>query len=126
MGFSVLMVILPLLYVFKAVRLYRATARLQIERPDSVLKPAPALGAEASPGAQSYWATQHQLLTSRTLIESVIRQERLDQDPRYAKRMDVVQAVVDDITVAPITSTTLVDISIQHPSGTKDSDGSGG
>ena len=40
---------------------------------------------------------------------------KLDKDPRYAKSVDPVKAVAQDITIAPIRLSRLVDVKVEHP-----------
>src|SRR5439155_19502479 len=58
---------------------------------------------------------QYKNLQSRTLIESVASKLKLDNDPRYAKSLDLTKAVSEDITIAPIRLSRLMDVKVQHP-----------
>jgi len=104
-----------LVYLMKAPRIYRATVQLQID-PET---PADLNFDQTSPATMrmdaEYLQTQYKKLKSRSLLETVIRREHLDQDPRYARYMDIVEAVSDDIKVQPIRMTRLVNVSVDHP-----------
>src|SRR5439155_4710004 len=64
---------------------------------------------------QNYLQTQYKNLQSRSLIESVVGKLNLGRDPRYAKSVDPVKAVAQDITIAPIRLSRLVDVKVEHP-----------
>ncbi|MCI0534680.1 MAG: polysaccharide biosynthesis tyrosine autokinase [Verrucomicrobiales bacterium] len=107
--------VLSLIYLFKATPIFLASARIQIDREmDNILR----IEGLTVTGAQEqdYLQTQYKNLLSRTLIQSVINQLRLDKDEHYAKRgYDIVKAVADDIQVVPIRLSRLVDIKVEHP-----------
>jgi capsular exopolysaccharide synthesis family protein len=106
---------LSLIYLFKATRIYQATTRMQIDREsDNVLNIKDVFSVDGR--EQDYLQTQFKNLQSRTLIESVVSKLKLDKDPRYAKSMDVPKAVSEDITIAPIRLSRLMDVKVQHPS----------
>jgi succinoglycan biosynthesis transport protein ExoP len=106
--------VLALIYLYKAPRIYQAVARLQIDREDSgALNIRQVLSVDGR--EQDYLQTQYKNLQSRTLIETVINQLELGKDARYAKRLDVSRAVADDVTIAPIRLSRLVDIKVEHP-----------
>jgi capsular exopolysaccharide synthesis family protein len=107
--------VLSLIYLFKAQPIYQATARLQIDREqDNVLR-SEVFSFAASQEETTYLQTQYKNLLSRSLIESVVDQLKLRTDERYAKKMDVVRAVADDITISPIRLSRLVEIKAEHP-----------
>ena len=105
---------LCLIYLFNAQRIFQATARMQIDREsDNVLNIKDVFAVDGR--EQDYLQTQYKNLQSRTLLESIIATLNLDQDPRYALSGDPVRAVAQDITIAPIRLSRLVDIKVQHP-----------
>jgi len=105
---------LCLIYLFKSTRMYQATTRIQIDREsDNVLNIKDVFSVDGR--EQDYLQTQYKNLQSRTLIESVISKLKLDKDPRYAKSMDLSKAVSEDITIAPIRLSRLMDVKVQHP-----------
>jgi len=105
---------LCLIYLFKATRIYQASTRIQIDREsDNVLNIKDVFSVDGR--EQDYLQTQYKNLQSRTLIESVISKLKLDKDPRYAKSLDVSKAVSEDITIAPIRLSRLMDVKVQHP-----------
>jgi polysaccharide biosynthesis transport protein len=105
---------LCLIYLFKATRIYQATTRIQIDREsDNVLNFKDVFSVDGR--EQDYLQTQYKNLQSRTLIESVVSKLKLDKDPRYAKSMDLSHAVSEDITIAPIRLSRLMDVKVQHP-----------
>jgi capsular exopolysaccharide synthesis family protein len=104
---------LCLIYLFKATRIFQATTRMQIDREsDNVLNIKDAFAVDGR--EQDYLQTQYKNLQSRTLIESVTKKLNLDKDSRYATQVDAVKAVSDDITIAPIRLSRLVDVKVQH------------
>lgn len=110
--------ILCLIYLFRATPIYQSSTRLQIDREsDGVLNIKEALGVQVQD--QDYLQTQYKNLQSRELIESVIRKLALEQDPRYSNRLDKAKSVADDLTVAPIRLSRLVDVKFEHPSPEK-------
>src|SRR3989454_2969691 len=105
---------LCLIYLFKATRIYQASTRIQIDREsDNVLNIKDVFSVDGR--EQDYLQTQYKNLQSRTLIESVVGKLKLDKDPRYAKSVDLSRAVSDDITIAPIRLSRLMDVKVQHP-----------
>src|SRR5439155_8337127 len=105
---------LCLIYVFNAQRIIQATARMQIDREsDNVLNIKDVFAVDGR--EQDYLQTQYKNLQSRTLLESIIATLNLDKDQRYALSGDPVRAVAQDITIAPIRLSRLVDIKVQHP-----------
>src|SRR5205809_2839800 len=105
---------LCLIYLFKATRIYQATTRIQIDREsDNVLNIKDVFSVDGR--EQDYLQTQYKNLQSRTLIESVVSKLKLDKDPRYAKSVDLSKAVSEDITIAPIRLSRLMDVKVQHP-----------
>src|SRR5262245_25417309 len=83
---------LCLIYLFKAPRIYQATARMQIDREsENVLNLKDVFAVDGR--EQDYLQTQYKNLQSRTLIESVAGKLKLKDDPRYAKSRDVSRAV---------------------------------
>jgi capsular exopolysaccharide synthesis family protein len=63
---------------------------------------------------QDYLQTQYKNLGSRTLVRSVIDRLKLQENERYAKKLDVAKAVSEDITIVPIRLSRLVDVKAQH------------
>ena len=105
---------LCLIYLFNAQRIFQATARMQIDREsDNVLNIKDVFAVDGR--EQDYLQTQYKNLQSRTLLESIIATLNLDKDQRYALSGDPVRAVAQDITIAPIRLSRLVDIKVQHP-----------
>jgi polysaccharide biosynthesis transport protein len=105
--------VLSLIYLFKATPIYQAVTRVEIDRNnDTFLKlEGMAFGAQDT----DYLQTQYENLMSRTLIQSVVNQLKLDKDERYSRKgLDTVKAVADDIQIAPIRLSRLVDIKVEH------------
>ncbi len=102
------------IYLYTAPRVYRATTRLQID-PESDsslnLKDVVVRMGQIDP---DYLQTQYKNLLSRSLMAAVVKNLRLADDPRYSKNMDVPKAVADDVTIAPLRLTRLVDVSVDH------------
>lgn len=107
--------ILTLIYLFKATPIYQASARLQIDREQDNILRLESFSVGTSQEESTYLQTQYKNLLSRTLIEEVVRMLKLDTDPRYAKKVDVVRAVAEDISVVPIRLSRLVDVKAEHP-----------
>lgn len=106
-------------YLYAAPKIYRATTRLQIDPESESSLNLGGLSVQNLQAQQEYLQTQYRNLLSRSLLNVVIRKERLTEDPRYQKHVDVAKALADDITVAPIRMTRLVDVSVEHTSQTK-------
>src|SRR2546428_4918540 len=105
---------LCLIYLFKATRIYQATTRIQIDREsDNVLNIKDVFAVDGR--EQDYLQTQYKNLQSRSLIGSVVGKLKLDRDPRYARSADVVRALGQDIAIAPIRLSRLVDVRVEHP-----------
>jgi succinoglycan biosynthesis transport protein ExoP len=106
--------ILTAIYLFRAVPIYQASARIQIDRENNnPLRLGDQLSVETR--EQDYLQTQYKNLLSRTLLQTVINKEKLDRDPRYAKKLDKVEALAKDISVVPIRLSRLVDVRVEHP-----------
>lgn len=113
--------VLCLIYLFKAPRIYQATATIQIDREsENVASIRDASSSETR--EQDYLQTQYKNLQSRELIQKVIEQLMLNQDPRYIKAPDKPKAVAADITIAPIRLTRLVEIKVEHTSAKRATD----
>ena len=105
---------LCLIYLFNARRIYQAAARMQIDREsDNVLNIKDVFAVDGR--EQDYLQTQYKNLQSRSLIESVVGKLNLGRDPRYARSVDPLKAVAQDITIAPIRLSRLVDVKVEHP-----------
>src|SRR5436190_10091844 len=105
---------LCLIYLFKATRIYQATTRMQIDREsDNVLNFKDVFSVDGR--EQDYLQTQYKNLQSRSLIESVAAKLKLDKDPRYAGRADIIRAIGQDVTIAPIRLSRLLDVKVDHP-----------
>src|SRR5438477_1215407 len=105
---------LCLIYLFNARRIYQAAARMQIDREsDNVLNIKDVFAVDGR--EQDYLQTQYKNLQSRSLIESVVAKLNLDKDPRYARSVDPIKSVAQDITAAPIRLSRLVDLKVEHP-----------
>lgn len=113
---------LTLIYLFKATPIYQATARLQIDREQDNMLRLEGVNIGTSQEEATYLQTQYKNLLSRTLIEKVIKKLKLESDPRYAKKVDLVRAVADDISVVPIRLSRLVDVKAEHPDKRKAAD----
>ncbi|MDH7502663.1 MAG: polysaccharide biosynthesis tyrosine autokinase [Verrucomicrobiota bacterium] len=112
--------VLCLVYLYKAPKIYQARTRIQIDRESSTFN---LQDLVVSGGADTdYLQTQYKNLMSRSLIEAVIKKQKLNEDPRYAKELDVAEAVADDITVAPIRMSRLVDVRVEHTNPKKAAD----
>jgi capsular exopolysaccharide synthesis family protein len=105
---------LCLIYLFNAQRIFQASARMQIDREsDNVLNIKDVFAVDGR--EQDYLQTQYKNLQSRSLIQSIVAKLKLDKDQRYARSTDAVRAVAQDITIAPIRLSRLVDVKVEHP-----------
>src|SRR6266498_2363603 len=105
---------LCLIYLFNARRIYQAAARMQIDREsDNVLNIKDVFAVDGR--EQDYLQTQYKNLQSRSLIQAVVSKLSLEKDPRYARSIDPIRAVAQDITIAPIRLSRLVDVKAEHP-----------
>src|SRR5262252_7562121 len=106
--------ILTAIYLFRAVPIYEASVRIQIDRENNnPLNLRDQLSGETR--EQDYLQTQYKNLMSRTLLQTVINKEKLDKDPRYSKKLDKVEALARDISIVPIRLSRLVDVRVEHP-----------
>ena len=106
---------LTLIYLFKATPIYLAETRLEIERLSGGLLDLGGQTVSLDSRDQDYLQTQYKNLLSRTLIQKVVNKLDLDEDERYARSVDPLRAVINDIQIAPIRLSRLVDIKVQHP-----------
>lgn len=108
------------LYLYWAPKVYRATTRLQIDpEAEAAVNLGGGVTVQSIQANQDYLQTQYRNLLSRSLLNVVIRKERLAEDSRYQKHVDVARAVADDISVTPLRMTRLVDVGVEHTSPTK-------
>jgi polysaccharide biosynthesis transport protein len=112
----VVVIVLCLIYLFKAQPIYQAKARLQIDREQQNVLTLQDILPMAAP-EQDYLQTQYKNLQNPSLITNMIRRLHLDKDPHYAKARDLERAVANAITIAPIRLSRLVDIEVEHPNG---------
>jgi len=106
--------ILCLIYLARAVPIYQASARLQINKEsEGVLNVRDMISGSTQD--HDYLQTQYKNLQSRTLLEVVARRAKVDQDPRYATAFDKVAALSRDVSIAPLRLSRLVDILVLHP-----------
>src|SRR6478735_1662776 len=73
--------ILTAIYLFRAVPIFQANVRIQIDRENN--NPLNLRDQLVETREQDYLQTQYKNLMSRTLLQSVITKEKLDKDPRY-------------------------------------------
>src|SRR5688572_25014309 len=76
--------LLTAIYLFKATPIYEATVRIQIDRESGNILNVKD-GTVGDTREQDYLQTQYKNLTSRTLLESVMKDLKLDKDPRYVE-----------------------------------------
>lgn len=109
-----IILLLTAIYLARATPIYSASVRLQIDRESgNPLNFRDALSLETR--EQDYLQTQYKNLQSRSLVQAVITALKLDKDPRYARSMDKVEAVLRDISIVPIRLSRLVDVRVEHP-----------
>src|SRR4029078_6780315 len=106
--------ILTSIYLFRAVPIFQASVRIQIDRENNnPLNLRDQLSLETR--EQDYLQTQYKNLLSRSLLQTVINKEKLERDPRYSKKLDKIEALAKDISVVPIRMSRLVDVRVEHP-----------
>jgi len=111
--------VLCLVYLYKAPKVFEASTRLQIDREIEAALNLREVVMSVGAADTDYLQTQYKNLMSRSLLEAVIKKEKLNEDPRYAKELDVSMAVAEDISVAPIRMSRLVDVRVEHTSPQK-------
>jgi capsular exopolysaccharide synthesis family protein len=105
--------VLCMFYLVKAPRIYQATVRVQIDKEaDNLLNLRDFIAVDSR--EQDYLQTQYKNIKNRLLLQEVVAKLKLKDDPRYAKRMDVAAALDQDVVVAPIRMSRLVDIRVSH------------
>jgi succinoglycan biosynthesis transport protein ExoP len=105
--------ILTAIYLFRAVPIYQASVRIQIDRENN--NPMNLRNEMGETREQDYLQTQYKNLLSRTLLQAVINKEKLERDPRYSKKLDKIEALAKDISIVPIRMSRLVDVRVEHP-----------
>lgn len=79
-SFAILLLSAGILFTFQEKVLYQASATILIERENpNIVDFKEVMSFDAS--SSDYYQTQYQMLKSRTLIESLIQKENLEQDP---------------------------------------------
>jgi len=111
--------VLCLVYLFKAPRIFAATARLQIDREAEATLNLNQVVMSMGALDQDYLQTQYRNLLSRTLLETVVKKQKLNEDSRYQKEMDIPLALSKDIAINPIRLSRLVDVRVEHGNATK-------
>jgi capsular exopolysaccharide synthesis family protein len=105
--------VLCMFYLVKAPRIYQATVRVQIDKEvDNLLNLRDFIAVDSR--EQDYLQTQYKNIKNHLLLQSVVAKLKLKDDPRYAKRMDMAAALDQDVVVAPIRMSRLVDIRVSH------------
>lgn len=109
---------LAAIYAFRATPIYQAFAVLQIDRENTgVLNGSQVMVYD--PREQDYLNTQFKNIVSRTLLQDVAFQLKLDQDPVFTGNPDIPAALFSMIEVAPIRMSRLVSVRAYHPDGQK-------
>lgn len=110
---------------------YQAAARVEISRIDGNV--AAVQGAEAQDQIfdEQYYRTQYELLKSRSLARQIVRHGKLINDTAFLEAFDIdvgddeyardperylVKVLLDNVTIAPIRASNLVDIKFTSPS----------
>ena len=110
-------------YAVKAPRIFRASTRLQIDpESEAQVNLSGSYGGMGRLDFETYLKTQYKNLLSRSLLVRVIKTERLENDSRYSKKLDIVKALANDIKVVPIRMTRLVEVSVDHTDPRKAAD----
>lgn len=107
-------VVLGTVWAFRATPIFQAVSRLQIDpETGGVLSVREVISMGNKD--QEYLQTQYKNLLGRSLLDAVITKLKLDEDERYKKAVDKVEAVAKDFDVVPIRLTRLVEVSAKHP-----------
>ncbi|MSU33887.1 MAG: polysaccharide biosynthesis tyrosine autokinase [Pedosphaera sp.] len=115
--FSILFA-LAVIYAFRATPIYQAFAVLQIDRENTgILNGSQVMVYD--PREQDYLNTQFKNIVSRTLLQDVVFQLKLDKDRFFAGNSDIPAALFSMIEVAPIRMSRLVYLRAYHPDGQK-------
>ena len=107
--------------------LYRSTAQIEISRVDyggaAVIENGSTITERRDP---QYYFTQYELLRSRSVATSVVDAEGLNQNPLFLEAYDIeaseipvqtaVNILLSDVSITPIQTSNLVDISYSSPS----------
>src|SRR5690606_752219 len=101
------------LYLLKAPKIYRATSIIQIDREAEGLFSAKEL-VLSSGREQDYLQTQYRNLQSPTLLRKVIAELQLDKLPAYQSKLDIVEAVRQQIEIVPVRLTRLVEVRVEN------------
>ena len=111
---------LMLFYLFKATKIYRAAATIEIDRIQNTIvnlggQP---LSLNRNFHDNDYLETQYEKLLSRELITNVVRKLQLNETEKYANAgANIVNAVRGDININPSRLSRLVEIQVEHPDG---------
>lgn len=111
---------LMLIYLFKATKIYRAAATIEIDRIQNTIvnlggQP---LSLNRNFHDNDYLETQYEKLLSRELITNVVRKLQLNETEKYANAgANIVNAVRGDININPSRLSRLVEIQVEHPDG---------
>jgi len=100
-------------YLLKAPKIFRAVAIIQIDRENDGVFSAKEL-VVTSGREQDYLQTQYKNLQSPTLLGRVIKELGLDGMPTYQKRLDIVEALRNEIQIVPIRLTRLVEVRVEN------------
>lgn len=105
--------LLSLVYLSRAPRVYESFVRIEVNRKD---EGSFSLRDVISGGFMDsdYLQTQYKNLVSLTLLQTVYKKLNLDKDPRYNKEIDPLKELAEDITIAPVRLSRLVDIRVEH------------
>ncbi len=109
---------LAVIYAFRATPIYQAFAVLQIDRENSGILS----GSQVmlyDPREQDYLNTQFKNLVSRTLLQDVAFQLKLDKDPVFAGDPNIPATLFNMIEVVPTRMSRLVSVRAYHPDSEK-------
>ncbi len=101
-------------YLYKAPRIYQATVSLQVDK-DSDNTLSGIKGVVVSTRSDpDYLQTVAKNLKSRTLVKALIAELKLEEDVRYSRAKDLIKVLSEDLTVAPIRATRLIEVKANH------------
>jgi len=111
--FLVAVVSVTVVYTWKSPKLYKATARLVIEKETLTVLPPSKNVLAVDTSTTDYYNTQYRILRTRTLAQNVINVLRLKvRSPSGADRPMHYSELLRKIIVSPLRETRLVDVSI--------------
>lgn len=125
LGIIVFSLVVGLVVTLLQTPLYRSTARIEISQIESDVTNIGDVDLQNIAGDRQYFATQYELLQSRSLASRVVKAGNLDRDPEFKNAYGLSEKGTSDsaianillsrITIDPIPNSNLVDIQFSSP-----------